>query len=210
LAALGASPLELGQTQGFATGGGARCTRDAWRTNHTCTLQCQRQAQLPIAAHWTGVLCQSCGSWWGGGDALFDALDVLEGGSQDWGSVLDAGSGQLSLPFVSQRASGGCVAVTASQPMLDALRPVGGCELVLGLWSDPQLLAGRTFDVVLADYLVGGTCMDTTPSTCDSCSVQHPLPCMWSIDSTPIMCVTPTMQRWRASSRTSSGRFWHD
>ena len=164
---LAALPSELGQTPkglGFATGGGARCSRDAWRTNHTCTLQCQRQAQLPAAAHWAGVLCQSCGSWWGGGDALFDALDVLQGGSRDWGSVLDAGTGQLSLPFVSQRASGGCVAVTASQPMLNSLRHVGGCELLLGLWSDPHLLAGRTFDVILADYLVGGTKVAATPA----------------------------------------------
>ena len=28
-------------------------------------------------------------------------------------------------------------------------------ELVIGNWDDPELLRGETFDVILADYLIG-------------------------------------------------------
>jgi hypothetical protein len=46
-------------------------------------------------------------------------------------------------------------AVTASSAMAKATRAPSDVELIGGVWNDDQLLEGRVFDTVLADYLVG-------------------------------------------------------
>jgi hypothetical protein len=114
-----------------------------------------------------GIACHHCGSWWRGGDTLFDALDTfgpestlsgpestlsgpestLQGPGKSWGRVLDAGTGSLSLPLVANRSAGNCTAVTASQAMLNSLASQNEgpltCQLVVGLWSDETFLEGE-------------------------------------------------------------------
>ncbi len=93
---------------------------------------------------------------------LFAHIESLHG-DRPWGSVLDAGTGVnsadwlLSLP--AERWTGVTAASGHAAQVRDAvgdrLRPDD--RLLLGNWMDPGLLAGETFDVVLADYLLGAT-----------------------------------------------------
>jgi hypothetical protein len=91
-------------------------------------------------------------------DALFDHIAALHG-ERPWTSVLDAGTGRHSLAWVRARPTERWTAVTADPDMArsveadGALRPAD--RVVLGDWTDPSLLAGERFDVVLADYLLG-------------------------------------------------------
>jgi hypothetical protein len=93
-------------------------------------------------------------------DKLFAQLEEWQAGSP-WGRVLDAGTGEHSLRWLTglktERWSAvtGDVAVAASlrERFAQHLRPCD--ELVAGNWTDPALLQGQRFDVVLADYLVG-------------------------------------------------------
>jgi len=79
------------------------------------------------------------------------------------GSLLDAGTGQSSLSFVSQLKLQSWVAVTADPSRAQALQerfpnrlhPEG--QILWGNWQDDQLLQGEKFDVVLADYLLGSS-----------------------------------------------------
>lgn len=78
-----------------------------------------------------------------------------------WGSVLDAGTGETSLSWVSGLNSRRWVAVTGSATMAErSAQAVQGRirtedRLIVGNWLDPELLAGERFDTVLADYLLG-------------------------------------------------------
>lgn len=38
---------------------------------------------------------------------------------------------------------------------MEGLSTIGGARVILGQWTDPALLAGETFDVVIADYVIG-------------------------------------------------------
>ena len=107
------------------------------------------------------------------GDVLFDSIAKVEALSHEgkstepWGRVLDAGTGRQSLTWMLtlpnlRRWS----AITADESMATTMRNevLGPCEdraavdrgeLVIGNWDDPELLRGETFDVILADYLIG-------------------------------------------------------
>lgn len=89
-------------------------------------------------------------------DQLFDALERFHGDGS-WGDVLDAGTGEHSLNWLLSLAPERIVAVTGAPSRARALstkvRPVD--EVVLGNWTDPTLLWGQRFDVVLCDYLLG-------------------------------------------------------
>ncbi len=87
-------------------------------------------------------------------DALFAWFEKLHGPT--WGSVLDSGTGDHSLAWLHSLAPRELTAVTVENwrlPSLSTLAP--GVRVVLGQWTDPALLAGEKFDVVLADYVLG-------------------------------------------------------
>lgn len=93
-------------------------------------------------------------------DSLFDFIQRYQG-DQPWGAMLDAGTGQDSLRWMSGLDTDRWTAVTGAAAMAQQLerhfspqiRPQDA--VVLGNWSDPRLLAGQRFDIVLADYLLG-------------------------------------------------------
>lgn len=76
-----------------------------------------------------------------------------------WGDVLDAGTGASSWDWLLRQTCRSRTGITAEEPRARALRdrPAMGAadEVIVGLWQDSQLLQGRRFDVVLADYLLG-------------------------------------------------------
>lgn len=103
------------------------------------------------------------------GDVLFDcvaAQHAARGGS--WGNVLDAGTGSHSLKWLLERKDVASVtAVTADKGMAATCASLAArytkagapdesrAEIVIGNWDDEDLLEGRTYDIILADYLVG-------------------------------------------------------
>ena len=92
--------------------------------------------------------------------SLYERIHELHG-SMPWGSVLDAGTGPGSMRWLLSLATERWTAVTGSPRMAEVVRKqVGeqmrsGDRLIVGNWLEPELLAGETFDVVLADYLLG-------------------------------------------------------
>jgi hypothetical protein len=92
--------------------------------------------------------------------AIFSHLEYLQG-SEPWGGVLDAGTGRHSLEWISSLNSSRWTAVTADaerarkleREFLDRMRPWD--RVIGGNWADEALLHGESFDVVLADYLLG-------------------------------------------------------
>ena len=77
---------------------------------------------------------------------------------QSWGRVLDAGTGESSLAWVSRLPCSEWTAVTADESRAQGLRrrfPPGKNRLLVGNWQDPRFLERETFDVVIADYLLG-------------------------------------------------------
>lgn len=93
-------------------------------------------------------------------DTLFDTLVRLRRG-RPWGSVLDAGTGDHSLSWICGLDTSRWTAVTGDpareRGMVAAfqgrMRPQD--RIVSGNWTDPLLLHGEAYDVVLADYLLG-------------------------------------------------------
>jgi len=93
-------------------------------------------------------------------DALFAAIARFHG-DRPWGRTLDAGTGSHSLGWLLSREPTQLTAVTGApsrQAALeteyaDSLRPDD--RVITGNWTDPTLLHGECFDVVLADYLLG-------------------------------------------------------
>jgi hypothetical protein len=92
--------------------------------------------------------------------SLYDRMSELQG-SQPWGSVLDAGTGKASMRWLLSLRTERWTAVTGSPRMAEATRmEIGdrqrsGDRLLVGNWMDPELLAGETYDTVVADYLLG-------------------------------------------------------
>ncbi len=87
-------------------------------------------------------------------DALFAWFERLHG--PDWGRVLDSGTGDHSLTWLQSLAPKALTAVTVESwrmPSLQAIAP--DARVLLGQWTDPALLAGESFDVVLSDYVIG-------------------------------------------------------
>lgn len=94
------------------------------------------------------------------GSALFTYIESLQGG-RPFGSVLDAGTGTHSIRWLSGVETVRWTAVTEApahaaqvqETVGKAMRPQD--RLLVGNWTDPELLAGEAFDTVLADYLLG-------------------------------------------------------
>jgi hypothetical protein len=92
---------------------------------------------------------------------LFAYIEELHGRALPWGDVLDAGTGSHSLGWALALDTASVTAVTGDEGMLRGvqrdfdgkLRPTD--ELVIGNWKHDSFLEGRTYDVVLADYLLG-------------------------------------------------------
>lgn len=82
--------------------------------------------------------------------------------SSGWGSVLDSGTGELSLAFLVTRNTSSWTAVTAdkqrqrrmSEKLAGQIR-ADVDTLVIGNWMDDNFLKGQQFDWVLEDYLLG-------------------------------------------------------
>jgi hypothetical protein len=91
--------------------------------------------------------------------AIFDHIAALHG-DKSWGSVLDAGTGINSLRWLRSLPANRLTAVTGAELMVrrigETLGPSPAHERILaGNWADPDFLPNETFDVVLADYLIG-------------------------------------------------------
>ena len=92
--------------------------------------------------------------------ALYSYIEALQGESS-YGHLLDAGTGPRSLRWVRTLNTDSCTAVTgAPGAAAKVQRLVGEWQrpqdrLLVGNWSDPNLLAGEQFDTVLADFLLG-------------------------------------------------------
>lgn len=91
---------------------------------------------------------------------LFAYLEELQG-DRVWGSVLDAGTGSSSIRWVQSLQTERWTAVTGAEGHAMQVRDIAEARrrpedrIVLGNWADPALMAGETYDTVLADYLVG-------------------------------------------------------
>lgn len=92
--------------------------------------------------------------------SLYDRLTALQG-HRPWGAVLDAGTGRSSLRWLTSLQTTRWTAVTGSERMAAMAReqqevsPRPQDRIIVGNWMDPQLLAGETYDTVVADYLLG-------------------------------------------------------
>lgn len=92
--------------------------------------------------------------------ALFRHIEQLQG-EAPWGAFLDAGTGVNSALWSTGLATERWCAVTASAGHGAQVQDRAGVRLrpqdrlIVGDWTDPELLAGEGFDTVLADYLVG-------------------------------------------------------
>ncbi|MBL4847162.1 MAG: class I SAM-dependent methyltransferase [Planctomycetes bacterium] len=92
-------------------------------------------------------------------DAIFAAIEAHEA-LFGWGSTLDAGTGVHSLRWLLQTPAAPLSAITASTNLEQDVRrglegELGQTRLLIGNWSDPELLADERFEVVVADYLLG-------------------------------------------------------
>ena len=93
-------------------------------------------------------------------DALFIQLEAWHG-KQPWGTVLDAGTGEHSLRWLLGLPTDSVTAITASSQRRHHLTTRFQKELreqdfiLKGNWLNQLFLADTTFDVVLADYLLG-------------------------------------------------------
>jgi hypothetical protein len=93
-------------------------------------------------------------------DALFKHIEFLQDG-KPWGRFLDAGTGNASLRWVTGLNTMSWTAITADPQRALRIenefsdRRREGDRVLSGNWSDPLLLEGEAFDVVLADYLIG-------------------------------------------------------
>lgn len=92
--------------------------------------------------------------------ALFKKIEQLHGDTR-WGHVLDAGTGDKSLPWVAALPTQSWTAVTMQAAMAEsasralAVRPRQCDRIIMGNWSDDTFLADEQFDTVLLDHTVG-------------------------------------------------------
>jgi hypothetical protein len=91
---------------------------------------------------------------------LFDEVEKLQDG-KPWGRFLDAGTGTNSIGWIGGLATDNWTAVSGAEAhaiqvrdaIADVRRPQD--RIIVGNWADPALLAGESYDTVLADYLLG-------------------------------------------------------
>lgn len=92
--------------------------------------------------------------------ALFRHIESLHL-DQPWGAFLDAGTGVNSAVWSTRLATTRWVGITGAPGHARQVRTAAGDHfraqdrLIVGNWTDPDLLQGERFDTVLADYLVG-------------------------------------------------------
>lgn len=91
---------------------------------------------------------------------LFAYIEEMHGRDKPWGAFLDAGTGDHSLGWAGSLNVTELVAITGDEGQLDDMKrkfavKAPHAELLCGNWNDDELLEGRHFDVVLADYLLG-------------------------------------------------------
>jgi len=94
------------------------------------------------------------------GSALFAWIESLQ---QDapFGHMLDAGTGTHSMKWLLGLETESWTAVTGASAHAAQVRHLVGDQmrpqdrLLVGNWTDPELLAGERYDIVLADYLLG-------------------------------------------------------
>lgn len=94
---------------------------------------------------------------------LSSTIDSL--GAQSWGDVLDAGTGFGSLCWLLHQRYQTLTGVTAEEGSgiyghsslqdLISSASANGTSILRGNWRDEQLLLGREYDIVVADYLLG-------------------------------------------------------
>lgn len=92
--------------------------------------------------------------------ALFSFIENVQG-ETPFGRVLDAGTGDRSMRWLMTLDTDSITAVTAApahaalvqRTVGERLRPED--RVLVGNWTDPDLLAGEQYDTVLADYLLG-------------------------------------------------------
>lgn len=94
-------------------------------------------------------------------DALFSTIERFHG-DRPFGAVLDAGTGWHSLQWIRTLPTERWTAITGApareRTLKERLGPAGmraSDRIVTGNWTDPTLLHGEVYDVVLADYLLG-------------------------------------------------------
>ena len=93
--------------------------------------------------------------------ALFRHIEQLQG-EAPWGAFLDAGTGVNSALWSTALPTERWCAVTGSPGHAAQVQDRAGGRfrsqdrLIVGNWTDPDMLAGEGFDTVLADYLVDG------------------------------------------------------
>lgn len=93
-------------------------------------------------------------------DKLFAWIEHLQA-DLDWGRVLDAGTGKRSLEWIAGLPTTRWTAVTGdltrANQLTSDMRPLmrQADRVISGNWTDPALLYGDGFDVVIADYLLG-------------------------------------------------------
>lgn len=91
---------------------------------------------------------------------LFEEVEKLQDG-EAWGSFLDAGTGTNSIGWISTLATDRWTAVSGAEAHAIQVRDAVGAtrrprdRIVVGNWANPGLLAGESYDTVLADYLLG-------------------------------------------------------
>lgn len=90
----------------------------------------------------------------------FPYIEALQG-ETSYGRVLDAGTGPRSLSWLMTLKTESITAVTGTPAMAAQVQRLVGDRqrpqdrLLVGNWTDPDLLAGEQFDTVLADHLLG-------------------------------------------------------
>lgn len=93
-------------------------------------------------------------------DQLFNTVERIQG-DRPWGSVLDAGTGVHSLRWITGLETTRWTAITGdARRETRLLKEKGvpirmGDRVLTGNWTDPTLLHGEVYDVVIADYLLG-------------------------------------------------------
>lgn len=93
-------------------------------------------------------------------DPLFQQIEQWQG-FENWGSVLDAGTGEHSLRWILGQFTSSVTAITGDQQRNQALSKQFHTQLrsndkvMVGNWLNQSLLETQSFDVVIADYLLG-------------------------------------------------------
>lgn len=93
-------------------------------------------------------------------DLLFETISKIHG-ERPWGAVLDAGTGSHSLEWICGLDTACWTAITGDPTRERAMKSEFGARMrpadrvLTGNWTDPTLLHGEVYDVVLADYLLG-------------------------------------------------------